>query len=101
MQPQNSSIKTSSITTANPLHSHTPLTLPPNPQIYTRPIGSRLFSYLHAAFSRQNSDEHVTPMSVSALDPHTPLRKFFTQVLDQTRSGFGDQGIVLASVQYP
>ena len=80
-----------------------------NEQIYTKPIGSRLFAYLEAAFSQPLSpeaDELTTPISASHAEPKTPLRRFFTEVMSTVRrkggsweqsTGFGDQGIVLAS----
>jgi hypothetical protein len=82
-----------------------------NEQIYTKPIGSRLFSHLDAAFSQPEAqcdigDEVGSPTSASILDCRTPLRRFFSEVMDTVRAkdntwgkpaGFGDQGIVLAS----
>ena len=80
-----------------------------NEQIYTKPIGSRLFAYLEAAFGQPlspASDDITTPISASHAEPRTPLRRFFTEVMSTVRAigsswekstGFGDQGIVLAS----
>ena len=82
-----------------------------NEQIYTKPIGSRLFSHLDAAFNQPQAqcdigDEIGSPTSASRLDCRTPLRRFFSEVMDTVRAkdsawgkpaGFGDQGIVLAS----
>ncbi len=49
----------------------------------------------------------ITPISASHAEPTTPLRRFFTEVMSNVRmegglvafgkTGFGDQGIVLAS----
>ncbi len=81
-----------------------------NEQIYTKPIGSRLFAYLEAAFRQPLSpmtDDYVTPISAQHVEARTPLRRFFSEVMDTVRrkgspseyksTGFGDQGIVLAS----
>lgn len=82
-----------------------------NEQIYTKPIGTRLFSHLDAAFNQPQAqsdigDEAGSPTSASRLDCRTPLRRFFSEVMDTVRAkdytsgklaGFGDQGIVLAS----
>jgi hypothetical protein len=83
-----------------------------NEQIYTRPIGSRLFSHLESAFrhvsqeSPAASDGICSPTSTAQINSTTALRRFFSEILDTVKSndgaesrppGFGEQGIILAS----
>lgn len=78
-----------------------------NEQIYTKPIGTRLFAYLEAALSQSAmSHDATTPISASNVHATMPLRRFFSEVMDTVRqsdkdwdkpAGFGDQGIVMAS----
>ena len=76
-----------------------------NEQIYTKPIGTRLFAYLEAALSQSAMfHDATTPISASNVHATMPLRRFFSEVMDTVRqsdqdkpAGFGDQGIVMAS----
>ena len=73
-----------------------------NEQIYTTPVGTRLFAYLEAAMSQSAmSHDATTPISASNVHATMPLRRFFSEVMDTVRqsdkAGFGDQGIVMAS----
>ena len=68
-----------------------------NEQIYTKPIGTRLFAYLEAALSQlAMPHDATTPISASNVHATMPLRRFFSEVMDKP-AGFGDQGIVMAS----